>query len=280
MSTFETLPNEILMNIVRYSGNAYKIFRAFAGLNQRLNNILIDRCLHLFTDLLYTKSDDSDINYYYNSDSFHEICHQFSSLKTTEGDKNLHQCFQLLIASYIRETYNRLNDEFQSNIKGFQYIRARNTATVISSLDNELKNTFNYLPVALCPQDPYCAWEPHFSSESLIDMKRIESRILTQGASLECDDDDEKEFNFVKAINKWLLAKANLTKSNDQRLINPLIQMFKALLISNPKLLKNKGYTNYDTKSRSTHYFLLYSIYRLKYFHDYAAVRLNPINMN
>ncbi|CAF1060255.1 unnamed protein product [Adineta steineri] len=280
MSTFETLPNEILMNIVRYSGNAYTIFRTFSGLNQRLNNILIDRCLHLFTDLLYTKPDDSDITYYYNCDSFHEICHQFSSLKTTEDDKNLHQCFQSLIASYIRETYNRLGDEFQSNIKQFQSIRSRNTTTVISNLDNELKKMFNYFPVNLCPQDAYCAWEPHFSSQSLMTMKQIESHVLTEGASLECDDDDEKEFNFAKAINKWLLAKANLTKSDDQQFINPLIQMFKASLISNPKLLKNKGYTTYNASSCYTHYFLIYSIYRLKYFHGYAAVRLNPINMH
>jgi hypothetical protein len=35
------------------------------------------------------------------------------------------------------------------------------------------------------------------------------------------------------ALNKWLLVKANLTKSNDQKLINPLIQLFKTLLISN-----------------------------------------------
>jgi hypothetical protein len=64
-------------------------------------------------------------------------------------------------------------------------------------------------------------------------MKEIEFLVLTQGASLECYDDDEQGFNFTMALNKWLLVKANLTKSNDQKLINPLIQLFKILLISN-----------------------------------------------
>jgi hypothetical protein len=99
-------------------------------------------------------------------------------------------------------------------------------------------------------------------------MKEIEFLVLTQGASLECYDDDEQGFNFTMALNKWLLTKANLTKSNDQKLINPLIQLFKTLLISNPMLLKNKGYTHDTTKSRCAHYFLLYSMYRLKYFHE------------
>ncbi|CAF3931751.1 unnamed protein product [Rotaria sordida] len=94
-------------------------------------------------------------------------------------------------------------------------------------------------------------------------MKQVESLVLIQGASLECNNDDEQEFNFTKALNKWLLAKANLTQSDDQQLINPLIQLFQVLLISNPMLLANKGYTHYTTKSRCAHYFLLYSIYRL-----------------
>ncbi len=64
MSTFETLPDEILMIIVRYSGNAYTVFRTYSGLNQRLNNILVDRRLHLFTELLYTNINDPDIRNY------------------------------------------------------------------------------------------------------------------------------------------------------------------------------------------------------------------------
>ena len=50
LSTFETLPNEFIMMILRYSGNAYSVCRAFCDLNQCLNNILVDRQLHLFTD--------------------------------------------------------------------------------------------------------------------------------------------------------------------------------------------------------------------------------------
>ena len=52
-SNFEALPDEILLIILQYSGNAYTVFRTFSGLNQRLNNILVDRRLHLLTDFLY-----------------------------------------------------------------------------------------------------------------------------------------------------------------------------------------------------------------------------------
>jgi hypothetical protein len=43
MSRLETLPDEILMIIFRYSGDVYSLFRSFFGLNQRLNQILIDK---------------------------------------------------------------------------------------------------------------------------------------------------------------------------------------------------------------------------------------------
>ena len=231
---------------------------------------MVDRRLHLFSELLYININDPDTNNYYNSNSFYQVCYQFATLKATEDDKQLHQCLQSLVASYINEKYKRLNHEFQSSRKQFQSIRAHLTTIEVATLDAEIKRAFHYLPVELCPQDPYCTWEPTFSSQSMIKMVEIEFLVLTYGASLECHDNDEQEFNFMMALNKWLLAKATLTKSNDQQLINPLLQLFKTLLISNPMLLKNKAYTHYTTESRCAHYFLLYSMYRLRYLHDHS----------
>ena len=67
---FETLPGEALMIVLQYSGNAHTVFRTYSGLKQRLNDILVDRCLQLLTGFLYMSASDADINYYYNSSSF------------------------------------------------------------------------------------------------------------------------------------------------------------------------------------------------------------------
>lgn len=53
LSTLEHLSDEILILIIKYSDDPLNIIRAFIGLNQRLNKIIFDRHLHLFTKCLY-----------------------------------------------------------------------------------------------------------------------------------------------------------------------------------------------------------------------------------
>jgi hypothetical protein len=77
-------------------------------------------------------------------------------------------------------------------------------------------------------------------------MKRIQFLILIEGAHLKCDDKDD----------------------------------FKALIISNPMLLKHKTLTNYNTDSSYVHYYLLNLIYRLRYVHAAHIVSNQPINMH
>ncbi|CAF3715796.1 unnamed protein product [Rotaria sp. Silwood1] len=199
-STFETLPDEILMIIIRYTGNAYTIFRIFSGLNQRLSNILADKRLHLFTDFLYPSIGNADVNDYYDSNSFCEISQQFASLTTIDHDKQLHQYIQSLVSSYIEEKYKRSGVRCQSGIKQFQIIRKHLTDVEISNLDNELKETFNELRSTLCSVCAYCKEEPRFNSKSVMTMKRIGFLVLTKGARLECHDDDSHEFNFANAV--------------------------------------------------------------------------------
>ena len=57
--TFEMLPDEILMVMIRYSGNIYSTFGVFSDLNQRINNILIDKCMIrslVYDDLAFISS--------------------------------------------------------------------------------------------------------------------------------------------------------------------------------------------------------------------------------
>lgn len=281
-SNFEALSDEILMIILQYSGNTYTVFRTFSGLNQRLNNILVDRRLHLLTDFLYMSAEDADVNYYYNSASFQDVVQQLSSLKATDNDEALRRCFQSLVASFVTEKYNRLDHQFQTNMERFQLKRLHLTdIDYITSLDEELQEAFYCVPIEICPECPYCSWEPNFYSKSIIiAMKRVEFLILTKGAHLECDDTDDCESSFAQTVNKWLLAKVTTTRCGDKIFVNPLIGMFKALIISNPILLKHKTYTNYNTESRYVHYCLLYVIYRLRYIHGDHVDPNRPINMH
>ncbi|UJR06912.1 hypothetical protein I4U23_011201 [Adineta vaga] len=248
ISTFEILPDEILLIIIRYCGDVYSICQSFSGLNQRLISILIDKRLHLFTDLLHMNRNDPDINLFYNSNYFYEISHQFLSLKTKQTMKEF---LQLLISFYIKEKYAQLSKEFQLNLKEYQFQRLHLTDNEINNLDNELKRIF----YSLKPKE--------FFSQSIKSIKQIESLILTQGASFQYD-----EFHFGMIINKWLISKMNFTQYDNQQFLNSFIQMFKSIFISNLSLFKIKSYSTTYERINSPFYFLIYSIYQLKYFPD------------
>ena len=162
-------------------------------------------------------------------------------------------------------------------MRQFQLKRLHLTDVDIICLDEEFKEAFYCVSIEVCPECLYCSWEPNFYSKSIIiAMKRVEFLILIKGAHLECDGTDDCESSFAQAVNKWLLAKVTTTRCGDQRFINPLIRMFKVLIISNPILLKNKTYTDYNTESPYVHYFLLYVMYRLRYIHgDHVDPTIN-----
>ncbi len=96
-STFETLSDEVLMIIFRYSGDVYKIFRTFLGLNQRLNYILIDKRSHLLVDFLYINTRDPIFADYYKSDVFQNVSYQLSCTHSPINEQQLRQCFQSLV---------------------------------------------------------------------------------------------------------------------------------------------------------------------------------------
>ncbi|CAF1084872.1 unnamed protein product [Didymodactylos carnosus] len=258
-TTFETLPDEILMIILRYSGNVYTIFRTFSGLNQRLNNILVDRHLHLFTDFLYMNIGDTSVDEYYNSVVFHDVSQQLSSLKTTKNDQQLRQCLQSLVTFHVKQMFNRSKDQLQSNIEQFQSIRKHLSDTEIDDLDKKLEKTFMGL-------------NEYFQLSKNI--KRIEFLVLVKGARLKCDDSDQVEFNFAKAVHRLLLANINSTQSVTHRFSNSLVRMFKILLISNPDLLKNREYNGYGAATLD--YLLFYAIYHLQYIYAQSShARIN-----
>ncbi|CAF1102857.1 unnamed protein product [Rotaria sp. Silwood1] len=254
LSTFETLPDEILMIIIRYCGNIYRIFRTFSGLNQRINNILIDKRLHLLTDFLFMDIDDVNIDYYYQSKEFYDVSQQLLSLKITENDEQLRQCFQSLVTFHITYKYQQSIDLLESNIKYFQSVRMHLTHDAIYNLDNELQKIF--LDLQTC-------------SKPMKNFKQIEFLILIKGAKLECLDSECLKFNFVQAVNHLLLANITNVQFVSQQYMSSLVQMFKVLIISNPTLLYNQ--ININHSDYLVYYFLFYSIYRLKYYNNHTS---------
>ncbi|CAF3931898.1 unnamed protein product, partial [Rotaria sordida] len=164
-STFEILPDEILMIIIRYSGDIYTIFRTFSGLNQRINNILVDKRMHLLTDFLFVDTSDVNIDYYYKSKIFHDISQQLLSLTITENDQQLRQCLQSLVVFHIK--YKQSADQLKSSIKQFQSIRMQLTDDDANNFDMELAKTF---------------------------------KVVTKGAKLTCSDNEYVDFNFAEAF--------------------------------------------------------------------------------
>jgi hypothetical protein len=268
-STFETLSDEIIMIIFQYSGDVYTIFRTFLGLNQRLNNILIDKRLHLFADLLYINASNAILIDYYKSNVFENVCYKLSSMHSPINEQELHQCFESLVYFHIKERFKRLGEEVQSNLATFQTIRQQLSDSEIIDIDNQLRNLFFDLKT---------------NDLTIESIKQIESLVLTKAARLECDNHEISQFNIAKALNELLLHYLNKTYSSNQSLtnclfymlnyskirssslslINPITQMLKTLIISNTRLLNNRD--NTDTgESSSLWFFLFYSIYQLRY---------------
>ena len=254
-STFETLPDEILMIIFQYSGDVHTILRTFLGINQRINRILIDKRLHLLIDYLSIYSRHVSINDYYNSIVFYEVSHHLSSINGTVTEQQLSQYFRSIISFHIQEQYKQLGSELQSKLMMFQAQRQQLTDDEIIDVDNQLNQVFNNLR-----QYPI----------NINDLRQIQFLVHKRGARLECDDSKNSSFNFAMAINRLLHHDLNNMKCNNKQLFHLLTQLFKTLIISNPHLLKNEDYYIYT--GYTTWLFLLYSVYKTQCYRYNSSV--------
>jgi hypothetical protein len=253
--TFESLPDEILMIIFQYSGNIFNILRTYLGLNQHLNNILLDKRLHLLTDFLFIHPR----NDYYNSEIFQQVSQQLSSINTTINEENLGQLLQPLISFHIRQRYIQLGEKFRSTLAKFQLIRQQLTNDERSKVDHELKTQFNKLD----------------RTPTIDSIKYITSLVLRKGARLECDDYELGLLNLTKGVNERILCDINKTESHTLVSINSVLQLFKSLIVSNTSLLNNRDYVG--NGGCNLEYFLIYTLYRLKYF--YGPCSSTCVNM-
>ena len=145
MSTFESLPDEILMLIFRFSGSStiYSIFHSFSGLNQRFNNILVDRRLHLLADFLCIDVRASNFSDYYQSPQFTALSRRLGSLQSnSDKETELRLCLETLVSFHIQRKYHAAEQQFQADRAAFQSARANLTQEEIRLRDESLKKTF------------------------------------------------------------------------------------------------------------------------------------------
>ena len=183
--TFESLPNEIFIIIFQYFDDVCQVFRAFLGLNQRLNDVLLDKRSHLLTDFLciHPRND------YYQSDIFRQIVQQLSTVKTAIDRDEVDRIFQPLIRFHIQQRYNELGEEFRLASSKFRSIREQFSDDERRELDRQLKIQF----------------QTSTRTSTIDDIQRLISFVLRKGARLVCDDYELGEHNLAKAINQQLL---------------------------------------------------------------------------
>ena len=260
LSTFETLSDEILMIIFRYSENVTSTFRTFSGLNQRLNRILVDRRLHLFTNFLRINVRQDTFNYYYDTPLFHTLSQQLCSLQGNDHAQELDQCFQRLVSFHIQEKSHHVEQQFRSDREQFHLIRANLTSEEVRFRDALLKKAFNDL-------------QSH--SFNLEYLRKIENLVIGTGARLECTDNELDEYNLTSALNQCLLAHLYTVGYPNRSCLQLIKRLFKALIVSNPNLLSNKNYVG--NGGSPLYFFLIYAVFRLQSF--YRVLRPIPISM-
>ncbi|UJR13342.1 hypothetical protein I4U23_000360 [Adineta vaga] len=246
LSRLELLPDEILMIIFKYSGDIINIFRTFLGLNQHFNQILLDKRLHLLTDILHINIRHD----YYSSDVFQQVSQQLLSVNTSIDEKNLCQILRPLFAFHIQQKYIQFGDEFKVSFEKFQSIRQQHNHNELNQIDRELQVEFDNLKTLPVTNER---------------INRIESLVLIKGARLQCDNSELSNFNLCQAINNLYLNYIHDESKERSLLINLYLKLFKILLISNPLNLKNKDYVG--NGGCDIIYFLIYTVYRLEYFY-------------
>lgn len=253
VTMLETLPDEILMVIVRYSGGIYDVVHAFSGLNQRLSHILIDRRLRLLTDFIGMDATDPAIESYYRSPLFQTVSEQLLSLNSTDKHQELSQCLQSVVTFHIQNTYEQYDRQLEENILEHQMRRVMLSDSETTRIDGELQRILRESEGCADPKKVF---------------KRMESLVRVEGARLSFPSNDHDEFNFARAVNHFLLENVTKEQPVHTRAIRTLVRTFKALLVSNPELIQNQAYA--VNGGCTLYYFLFYLIYRTQHFNCYG----------
>ena len=250
----EMLPDEILMEIVRYSGGIFYVFQSFSGLNQRFSHILIDRRLRLLTDFLGISAADATIDSYYQSPVFRDVSQQLLTLNSTEKHREFSRCLQSVVTFHLQNTFDKYNHQLEDNILEVQMKRLQLSESETTRVDGELQRIFEESQGCLKPRKLF---------------NRMESLVRMEGARLSFPDNTLNQFNFAQAVNQLLLEN-----TNKDPVVHPAItsharvRMLKALLLSNLELLQNLAYAT--NGSCTVYYFLIYLVYRTHYYNHYG----------
>ena len=245
-STLEMLPNEILMVIFSYAGDVSVQLRTFLGLNQRLNRVVTDQCLHLLTYFLRTIGSHDN----YQCDVYQSFSHACHSMKTAVDEEGVFRLLQPLSAFHLQNRFAQLGHDVQSSLGKLRSCRQQWTHAELSLADSELSEHFPARSVY------------SITTESI---KQMENLVWTRGASLRCDPYELGQFNLTKAVNECLLSRLDVNTPRCWVDIDSVMQLFRTLILSNPSLLQNRDYVG--NGGLPMPFFLIYSVYRLKSFY-------------
>ncbi|CAF4307169.1 unnamed protein product, partial [Adineta steineri] len=166
--------------------------------------------------------------FYYNSSEFQHITRIVKSLNGTVNNNEIIQsCLESLVCFHIQNRYIQLENEFQLNQKHFQVIRKQMAHSDIQKIDNELQLACQELVI---------------TSNTI---HKIHSLIYKRGARIKYDDPQIDSFDLARAINNQIVVYFQFPLKYSRKHFDHLISIFKGLIISNPKLLKNSQYLSY-----------------------------------
>lgn len=137
--------------------------------------------------------------------------HQLSQMHSPIDEQQLREYFQSLVTSRIKEQSIQLQGQVQLKLTAFNSIREQLSDAEIIDRDNQLRNIFFDLPN---------------NGITIKAIENIQSLILTNAARLQCANYELNQFNFARALNRFLLCHLNNVDSVKRPLIQPIIRNY------------------------------------------------------
>ncbi|CAF4120260.1 unnamed protein product, partial [Adineta steineri] len=229
------------MILIEYSGDIHIVLRTYLGLNQRLNNILLDYRSHLLTRCLQLTVGNEDLNSIYDSSTYQDLIVNLSSIKKTENEKQVIEYLQMFITVHFKKNYFQLDNEFQSRMDTFVTKQHEHTSAETNELRYQLQNELQKLK------------ESH--NVDIQNIARITSLIRTHGIDLQDDVTARQSiFSIDPFIFKFISCHL-FTLKNSQLFRHHVTELYKALVICDGYHLKCQSSNPY-TRNIISHGFV------------------------
>ncbi|UJR12442.1 hypothetical protein I4U23_016618 [Adineta vaga] len=121
IKTFENLSDELILMIMEYAGDISIVLRTYFGLNQRFNNIILDRRSYFLTQFMQMIVPDKDLKNIAQSILWQQLFRNLSLMKSTKNYEHLIEYLQIFLKEHLHEKCIELGNEFQSKMANFNH---------------------------------------------------------------------------------------------------------------------------------------------------------------